>query len=440
MAPKQHQQQQQTGGNSKSQPARPAHTHTPFPVDVWRSPHAPAPTPKPHAAAWLMALFMAQLVQPVLSRTRRFLVHTDRRLRTLSCTWLPPLVYRLLCALLTPVRMLASRIATRHSPKAVFDGVPESEAGFVRVDGRRSVETGSFPAAYPTSSGSSSGTEPGVDASDPVELWRRGFFGKASLLVHLNTPHEGLAAKRRFDERADAQAAISASVDSDPEVYRLMLEEAFFLAYAFGCISVHDAADALKTPLDIESLWSQCRQVRKQLHTGHAFMNSEPPEPGAAGAGTGTADMEGAAGAATDFAVHYAVYHYYRSHGWVVKSGHLFGADFVLYRKGPIFRHSDYAVVIQMTREPPPPPLLAPHQQAGGQTRDERIGGGMTWQTVQWTNRVCSTAKKQTLLCHVVVPHDMDLSRELGSVACLRRLRIWDVAVGRWQPERSREL
>ena len=40
------------------------------------------------------------------------------------------------------------------------------------------------------------------------------------------------------------------------------------------------------------------------------------------------------------FLVSYAVYHYFRSLGWVVKPGIKFCCDWLLYRKGPVFSHA----------------------------------------------------------------------------------------------------
>ena len=41
------------------------------------------------------------------------------------------------------------------------------------------------------------------------------------------------------------------------------------------------------------------------------------------------------------FLIHYAAYHYYRSHGWVVKGGIKFCVDYLLYKRGPVFQHAE---------------------------------------------------------------------------------------------------
>ena len=44
------------------------------------------------------------------------------------------------------------------------------------------------------------------------------------------------------------------------------------------------------------------------------------------------------------FLMHYVVYHHYRSLGWVVKGGLKFCVDYLLYKRGPVFSHAEYAL------------------------------------------------------------------------------------------------
>nr|KAJ3420725.1 tRNA splicing endonuclease subunit sen2 [Polyrhizophydium stewartii] len=194
----------------------------------------------------------------------------------------------------------------RLAPRPAFRGVLEPELGFVLVEhhDRRSNASREAPR--------------GVLGS-PLSLWRSGFFGKGSLsrgeptwwLRHHITSEQaaqmssqdlhqaGAASERRAHARAVERAEIVAQVSEDPEVYRLMLEEAVFLACAVGCLRVHQ-----ETALSRDELWRRCREIRRQQSAA-----TETRRP-------------------LDFALKYAAYHYYRSRGWVVKSGHLFGADF----------------------------------------------------------------------------------------------------------------
>ena len=51
------------------------------------------------------------------------------------------------------------------------------------------------------------------------------------------------------------------------------------------------------------------------------------------------------------FVEKYTAYRYYRSKGWVPKSGLKFGVDFLLYKRGPSFYHSSNAVVVTLIEQ-----------------------------------------------------------------------------------------
>ncbi|CAB4045269.1 tRNA-splicing endonuclease subunit Sen2, partial [Paramuricea clavata] len=92
------------------------------------------------------------------------------------------------------------------------------------------------------------------------------------------------------------------------EFLQLTLEEAFFLSFGLGCLSIAHA----EQKLSLSSMWSEfCRRN-------------------------------------VDFVRNYVAYHYYRSKGWVPQVGLKYGTDLVLYKKGMPFFHSSYAVVTTM--------------------------------------------------------------------------------------------
>ncbi|KAI8592144.1 tRNA intron endonuclease [Geranomyces variabilis] len=197
-----------------------------------------------------------------------------------------------------------------------------------------------------------------------------------------------------------------------------MPEEAFYLAGGVGLLGVHATLNiffATKEPsLSVSALWAQLRLAAgEQIERAST---SQTPTPSNL---LTRLDLD------REFAVKYAAYHYYRSRGWVVKSGIKFGAEYVLYKRGPIFRHSDYAVAVI-------PALDAgdPEGHSVGRTRD--------WQWALTLNRVCAQANKKVLLCHVLVPGNMTRA-QLNSPNCLRRLKVWDVCMGRWIPQKTRD-
>ncbi|XP_068450701.1 tRNA-splicing endonuclease subunit Sen2 isoform X2 [Clinocottus analis] len=93
------------------------------------------------------------------------------------------------------------------------------------------------------------------------------------------------------------------------EYLQLSLEEAFFLVYSLGCLSVY----LNQEPLSIIQLWREFRSLRP------------------------------------DFVSSFAAYQHCRSRGWVPKGGGgaKYGVDLMLYRKGPPFYHASYSVVIE---------------------------------------------------------------------------------------------
>ena len=129
------------------------------------------------------------------------------------------------------------------------------------------------------------------------------------------------------------------------EKYLLMHEECMFLAFAIGTLRVF-SSPSKTTELSVKTLWNTLTDL-------NTYSSLDDPQ---------------------SFHVRYAVYHYYRSNGWVVRSGVLFGTDFVLYKKGgPAKKHSDYAVWIV--------------------PKNHKV----TWKTVLSKSRCCSQAKKVRL-------------------------------------------
>nr|XP_060484214.1 tRNA-splicing endonuclease subunit Sen2 [Panthera onca] len=110
-------------------------------------------------------------------------------------------------------------------------------------------------------------------------------------------PREELAPKKRLICRRNPYRIL--------EYLQLSLEEAFFLVYALGCLSIYYE----KEPLTILKLWK-------------AFPIVQPT-----------------------FRTTYMAYHYFRSKGWVPKVGLKYGTDLLLYRKGPPFYHARFGVI-----------------------------------------------------------------------------------------------
>ena len=118
------------------------------------------------------------------------------------------------------------------------------------------------------------------------------------------------------------------------------------------------------------------------------------------------------------FYARYAAYRHYRMGNWVPKSGLKFGVDYLLYKEGPLFYHSSFAVVIRETE---------------GDSKD-----GLKWREVIALGRVNEAAGKDLLVCHVTRPQGI-LKSQLREPACIESVAIKDVLISRWLPEKDRE-
>ncbi|XP_039971533.1 tRNA-splicing endonuclease subunit Sen2 isoform X2 [Xiphias gladius] len=167
------------------------------------------------------------------------------------------------------------------------------------------------------------------------------------------------------------------------EYLQLSLEEAFFLVYSLGCLSVY----LHQKPLSIIQLWRKFRSLRP------------------------------------DFVSSYAAYHHCRSRGWVPKGGGgaKYGVDLMLYRKGPPFYHASYSLVIQRV--------------------DDAFRGSalrsFSWRSLAALSRITANVAKELMLCYIIYPADLS-EAELDSPECLSRLKVQEVIVSRWVSSRER--
>lgn len=117
------------------------------------------------------------------------------------------------------------------------------------------------------------------------------------------------------------------------------------------------------------------------------------------------------------FPIRYAAYRHFRIGNWVPKSGLKYGVDFLLYKDGPVFYHSSYAVLVR--------------EQGQRQNR-------LKWKDVISLNRVSEAAGKDLLVCDVTIPSDLEV--EEGVLRGVDQMTITDTVVKRWVPERDRDM
>ncbi|KAM6387436.1 tRNA-splicing endonuclease subunit Sen2 isoform 2-T8 [Pluvialis apricaria] len=165
------------------------------------------------------------------------------------------------------------------------------------------------------------------------------------------------------------------------EYLQLSLEEAFFLVYALGCLSIYYGEE----PLTILKLWEIFSDVKPNFKTT------------------------------------YMAYHYFRSKGWVPKVGLKYGTDLLLYRKGPPFYHASYSVIAELV--------------------DDNFEGSLrrplSWKSLSGLNRTTVNASKELMLCYLIRPSEMT-EKEMSTPECMKKIKVQELIVSRWVSSRER--
>ncbi|KAH6626588.1 hypothetical protein B0J18DRAFT_144112 [Chaetomium sp. MPI-SDFR-AT-0129] len=191
------------------------------------------------------------------------------------------------------------------------------------------------------------------------------------------------------------------------EHFQLSPEEAFFLTFSLGALRVVDPIT--DTPIPTEHLLS--------LFRAHSYF---PPQP-LASAHLRPDDP---------FLVHYAVYHHFRSLGWVPRHGIKFGVDWIIYARGPVFDHSEFGIVVM--------PSYGDKEWAGQHKREDRE---RSWSWLMGVNRVLSHVLKSLVLVYVDIPPPGvfdEAMRAGGIAAALKKYGIREVMVRRFSANRNR--
>ncbi|XP_046363040.2 tRNA-splicing endonuclease subunit Sen2-like [Haliotis rufescens] len=171
------------------------------------------------------------------------------------------------------------------------------------------------------------------------------------------------------------------------EHLQLSFEETFFLSYGLGCLVV---TDEKQSNLSLSSLWQRFCSCR------------------------------------ADFCPSYIAYHYYRSKGWVPKTGLKFGCDFIVYKEGPPFYHGSYSVLVRLVDE---------------ETLTEHLGSThrpLSWISLAGLNRITEHVAKELLICYVIKPRGVT-EESLMSPACIPQFKVQEVLVSRWVSSQERQ-
>lgn len=121
------------------------------------------------------------------------------------------------------------------------------------------------------------------------------------------------------EEKADDEDDMALELVPEMEHLQLTLEEAYFLT-SLGVLKLLDANGTLIPTSAV--LTCLLTPLSPELPTPNALYPDDP------------------------LLVNYAAYHHYRSLGWCVRHGIKFCVDWLLYRRGPVFSHSAFSILL----------------------------------------------------------------------------------------------
>jgi tRNA-splicing endonuclease subunit Sen2 len=278
-------------------------------------------------------------------------------------------------------------------------------------DWKKQVETNGLPTPPPTSTSSEDTspleTRPALQRTKTVRfsptIEAREFDLSSPVISPIKSP--GSAAVEI--EKEEKQVEIK-----NQEHLTLSMEETFFLSYGLGVLEVYcDDSDTILPPSSLLSLFR-----RHSYHPARSLsMAAEPDDP---------------------FMLSYAVYHHYRSAGWVVRSGIKFGTDYLLYNRGPAFSHAEFSVTILPSYSDPYWQSTEGHREYVASKTQK------TWWWLHGVNRVQQQVMKQLLICYVDISPPLtaeERSAETDIGLELSRYKVRDITIKRWTPNRSRD-
>ncbi|MCJ1473595.1 hypothetical protein MMC13_002246 [Lambiella insularis] len=287
------------------------------------------------------------------------------------------------------------------------------------IDERRIDLNGHFESVTKTSTVNEEVNEEAREASHDVKGGSDSIiYSGLTVPAHENTEmiiHEQTSVLETMhhpqENHADTERAIE-----DQEHLQLTMEEAFFLAYGLGVLEISSPGSSM--PIPIDTLFVLFRQNSYFPPVLLPDLRTDDP-----------------------FLVSYVVYHHFRSLGWVVRSGVKFAVDYLLYNRGPVFSHAEFAVII-----------LPSYRHSYWHETTERHREAMRRESKDWwwlhcVNRVQSQVRKSLVIAYVEIPPPQghtSKSCEKGQQnvnvsKLLQRYTVREMIFRRWIPNRSRD-
>ncbi|EGX87899.1 tRNA-splicing endonuclease subunit Sen2, putative [Cordyceps militaris CM01] len=190
------------------------------------------------------------------------------------------------------------------------------------------------------------------------------------------------------------------------EHLQLTPEEAFFLNFGLGALSITDPYSGL----DMSTM------ELLRLFREHSY---SPPRNG-----PDADDLQ----PDDSFLVHYVVYHHFRSLGWVPRAGIKFGVDWLLYARGPVFDHAEFGLII------------VPSYSHSWWKAHWKRAETKSWAWLHSVVRVLSHVTKSLVLVYVDVPPPpiFDAAITAGLTDALKLYKVREIMVKRWAANRNR--
>lgn len=199
----------------------------------------------------------------------------------------------------------------------------------------------------------------------------------------------------------------------DMEHLQLNPQEALFLAYGLGTLKVHATSSSKSPSLQTQDLLHLFRRTALFPSLGSDHTTPRPDD---------------------TFMVHYAAYHHYRSLGWVVRPGIKFAVDLLLYARGPVFSHAEFAVIVLPAYSRWDTATLARYHGDDNPWRERS-----EWWYIHAANRVQNQVLKTLVVTYVDVPTP-DVAEKAGTdmSALMKSYSVREIVVKRWTANRNR--
>jgi tRNA-splicing endonuclease subunit Sen2 len=227
----------------------------------------------------------------------------------------------------------------------------------------------------------------------------------------IDFPEARINPDKPIEASPNAQADASHAIIEEQEHLQLSLEEAFFLSFSLGVLEVYDESST--TPLSTYSLFEKLRTASYSPHTRPPAARPDDP-----------------------FLLKYVVYHHFRSLGWVLRGGSKFSVDYLLYNRGPVFSHAEYAVLVL-------PSYSDQYWIDPSRNADVKRSESRDWHWLHCINRVQAHVHKTLVLVYVDIPPPLESgpqeSEEMSIGKLLQRYKVREFVVRRWLFNRSRD-